>query len=71
MYVVPKEGSIIRDPLSGIIMPAEGRNVADVSYWRRRVKAGDVRVVENVHEPVAEEKPKKAKSKPGKKSEDD
>jgi len=67
MYVVPKKGKIVRDPLSGIAVPADGRNVPNNSFWRRRVKAGDVDEVQNVHKPVE----KKAKSTRGKKSEDD
>ncbi|AXF22247.1 hypothetical protein CUJ89_08655 [Burkholderia pyrrocinia] len=41
MRVKPADGRIVRDPLRGDDLPAEGRDVPRNVYWRRCVQAGD------------------------------
>jgi hypothetical protein len=45
MKVKPAEGARVRDPYTLEVLPARGRRVPDTSYWRRRLRDGDVRVV--------------------------
>lgn len=58
-HVKPKEGLIVRDPISKKPLLKEGSlvdwNGNSGRYWRRRVKVGDVSIV-NETEPVKEEK---------------
>ncbi len=43
MFVKPaKTGLIIRDPESHEPIPEKGREVPDTTFWRRRIKDGDV-----------------------------
>ncbi len=42
MFVVPKIGSLIPDPLLQDYLPAQGREVEKSNYWLRRIKDGDV-----------------------------
>ena len=42
MRVKPADGRIVRDPLRGDDLPADGRDVPRNVYWRRSVQAGDV-----------------------------
>lgn len=42
MFVKPKAGMIVRDPLHYTPIPAEGRNVPDISYWHRLIGQGDL-----------------------------
>ena len=48
LFVVPKEGVLIRDPKTKTIMPQEGFTVSldgvMGKYWRRRLKCGDIKV---------------------------
>lgn len=48
--LIPREGIKLRHPTTGQPIPADGIVVrGDLSvFWRARIKAGDVRVVENV-----------------------
>lgn len=39
-------GAIIRDPQTRLPLPAEGGEVPDNSFWRRRLRAGEVVVLE-------------------------
>lgn len=64
-----KPGSIVRDPITHVPLPEEGRRVPNNSFWRRRVKAGDAVEVlaaappPAVRESAAKEPPKPKKSK--------
>lgn len=59
MFIRPRmTGAIIRNPLNGAILPAEGALVPNTNYWIRRVSQGDV-IVENREE----EKPSTKKRK--------
>lgn len=46
MFVKPKDGLSVRDPVKGTLLPAEGAEVRDSVFWRRRLRDGDVSVVE-------------------------
>lgn len=37
-----REGLVIRDPRTKRPLPAEGGEVPDTTYWRRRLRSGDV-----------------------------
>ena len=57
-FVVPKAGMIVRDPVSKLALPAEGKRVKLDSYWRRRVLDGDVTLQsEESSQPVVESQP--------------
>jgi uncharacterized protein DUF2635 len=66
MFVKPNAGKIMRDPFTAIPLPPEGRQVPSNTFWRRRVKAGDV--VE-VKAPAKKKEASKTKASP--KSDDD
>ncbi|CAK16836.1 DUF2635 domain-containing protein [Pseudomonas entomophila] len=40
--VIPAAGRAVPDPQSGDLLPAEGRDVPDTVWWRRRLADGDV-----------------------------
>lgn len=42
MYLKPKHGRKVPDPVRGDELPAEGRNVEDSQYWQRRIADDDV-----------------------------
>lgn len=43
MFVIPKAGIRVRDPVKKDCVPEAGRDVgAETSYWRRRLRDGDV-----------------------------
>lgn len=44
MFVKPKSGYKILDPIVGDRLPDEGREVPDDPYWQRRIHDGDVEV---------------------------
>ncbi len=44
IYVIPKPGLIVRDPLTRNALPAEGATVNENGYWRRRLRDGDISV---------------------------
>ncbi len=48
-------GAVIRDPQTKRRLPDEGASVPDTNFWHRRVRAGDVVLVEE--EPAAREAP--------------
>lgn len=50
------EGAIIRDPITKQPLPAQGREVPDNSFWRRRLADGEVVLVDTrVSKPVGNE----------------
>ncbi|WP_454825395.1 DUF2635 domain-containing protein [Paraburkholderia xenovorans] len=56
MFVKPAPGLKIRDPELKDLIPDEGRNVsADDLYWHRRLRDGDVVLVETTGAPAAAE----------------
>lgn len=55
MFVKPKEGLQVRDPVTLQVLPYEGCEVQPSSFWVRRLKSGDV--VEVPHHPEIEVKP--------------
>lgn len=44
MFVKPAAGMLVPDPVLSDYLPAEGREVQDSPYWRRRERDGDVTV---------------------------
>lgn len=42
--VVPAKGRAVPDPETGELLAAEGRDVPDDTYWRRRLADGDVTI---------------------------
>lgn len=44
MKIKPVEGRVVRDPRTMQILPEEGRDVPDTSFWHRRIRDGDVTV---------------------------
>lgn len=40
--VVPVAGRAVPDPEAGTLLPAEGREVTDNCWWRRRLADGDI-----------------------------
>lgn len=42
MFVKPMKGRSVPDPARGDLLPSDGRNVEENSYWLRRIAAGDV-----------------------------
>jgi hypothetical protein len=54
MMVYPVEGRAVRDPRNFQLLPAEGREVPDGdSFWKRRLRDGDVTNDAPVTEPPA------------------
>ena len=42
MFVKPKDGLSVRCPVRGEALPKEGADVPDNTFWRRRLKDGDI-----------------------------
>lgn len=43
LFVRPRfEGAVIRDPRTRVRLPSSGGKVPDTTYWRRRLRSGDV-----------------------------
>lgn len=42
MFVKPAPGVKVRDPISMLHIPEEGRDVPENNYWTRKIAAGDV-----------------------------
>jgi hypothetical protein len=42
MFVKPKPGLKVRDEMSRLHLPEEGKEVPESSYWLRRLRSGDV-----------------------------
>ena len=53
----PGEVLIVRDPLSMLPIPREGRNVPEINYWHQRVRDKDLIVSEPPVEAAAIEQP--------------
>lgn len=51
IFVKPKQGLVIRDPMTKYPIASEGMDVPENSYWLRRLKSGDVVLVSNVQIP--------------------
>lgn len=63
VHLKPKEGLLVRDEKTKQILPVEGRIVEMSTYWVRRLKDGDVVLVENakIAEAAKSSEVKKAK----------
>lgn len=42
LYLIPKTGVTVRDPLNGKPLATAGETKPRTSYWLRRLRAGDV-----------------------------
>jgi uncharacterized protein DUF2635 len=42
MYVIPREGYVVRDPTNMRALPPHGANVTESVYWHQRLRDGDV-----------------------------
>ena len=67
VFVKPKEGLLVRDEKTKQILPIEGKIVEMSTYWVRRLKDGDVELVENVEKAEAPKAPEKKVKKEGEK----
>ncbi|WP_392563205.1 DUF2635 domain-containing protein (plasmid) [Orbus sturtevantii] len=45
MFVKPKEGRTIRDPVTKEILPENGATVQKSPFWLRRLRDGDVELI--------------------------
>jgi len=52
MFVKPKAGLLVRNPVTREPLPAEGAEVPDNDYWQRRLLDGDIAPVQ----PAAQKK---------------
>ncbi|KEA54674.1 MULTISPECIES: DUF2635 domain-containing protein [Mangrovibacter] len=52
MFVKPKDGLSVRDPVKGSPLPAEGAEVPNTIFWRRRLSDGDVSITEKPVTPL-------------------
>ena len=55
MFVKPQKGRSVHDPARCELLPVEGRNDEESSYWLRREAAGDIKRVNKI-------KPKKVET---------
>lgn len=46
IHIKPRAGFTVPDPMRRDILPAEGRKVIKSTYWARRLKDGDVSLVQ-------------------------
>lgn len=46
MFVKPAAGRTVRDPVKGTFLPSEGAEVAESTFWNRRLRDGDVLTVD-------------------------
>jgi len=68
MKVYPVAGLLLRDPVKGDFVPAEGREVEDSPFWFRRLACGDAALTPSLvaaapvvlPEPVLESAPAEA-----------
>lgn len=68
MFVKPKPGVVLRDPITRQVLPPEGRRVQESGFWLRRIAEGSVDrfpepPAKSEPAPVLPELPKKEKSK--------
>jgi hypothetical protein len=58
-FLKPREGLLVRDPLTKAIIPAAGSNLPWIGpsgrYWRRRVSCGDM-ILSEAEAPVISKK---------------
>lgn len=57
----PTEGGLVRHPTTMRPLAADGEEVSLTRFWRRRISAGDVVVVESV-EPKAQRRGRSSKN---------
>ncbi len=68
IFIKPKEGLVIYDVNTKEKLPVEGKKVESSIYWLRRIKAGEVEVVDQL--PKNEEPAKNKHQKVSKETEE-
>ncbi|WPU24999.1 DUF2635 domain-containing protein [Cedecea neteri] len=56
MFVKPKDGVSVRNPVKGSPLPQSGAEVPDNTFWRRRLSDGDVSIVKQAAAGTSTEK---------------
>jgi len=56
IHVIPAPGLIVRDPVTRVALPPEGKRVPRSIYWIRRLRDKDV--TEAAPQPAAQDAPK-------------
>jgi hypothetical protein len=46
MLVKPAPGVLVRDPVSLLPLPPEGKEVPETTYWTRRLAEGSITVIQ-------------------------
>lgn len=59
VFIIPREGTLVRDPINKLPLPSGGAMVSLNKFWRRRIRCGDVSVIEQ--STVVQAKTKKEK----------
>jgi hypothetical protein len=52
VFVKPAKGLRVRDPISKLHLPEEGKEVPESTFWIRRLKSGDVVQVYPIPNPI-------------------
>lgn len=60
IYVTPRSGLKVRDPFKKDLLPPDGREVIQDTYWLNRLRDGDVTLGKPKAEPAKGEKSGKA-----------
>lgn len=58
IFVKPKDGKRVIDPVTGRALSPEGAHVEKTSYWMRRLAGGEVLLAEQKQNPTTVVKPK-------------
>jgi hypothetical protein len=52
VFVKPAKGLRVRDPISKLHLPEDGKEVPESTFWIRRLKSGDVVQVYPIPNPI-------------------
>lgn len=56
MFIKPTTGRAVRDPVKGTLLPEEGAEVPESTFWTRRLRDGDVEKAELTKKSAASSK---------------
>jgi len=56
MFVKPTTGRAVRDPVKGTLLPVEGAEVPESTFWNRRLRDGDVEKLDPAKKAAASSK---------------
>ena len=62
MYVIPTHNNVL-DPRTKRVMPPEGAEVKEVTYWYRRLRDGDIVIASKPEPVVVKAQPSKGEPK--------